>query len=1059
MSLCVKAWIYSRSPIVKLWILGLLYEMTFADVAPEIGDIRLVDGLGPHEGRLEIFYVYQWGTVCGDSWDIAEASVVCRQLGFANATDYFPYAYFGRGSPTQPIYLDDVRCSGNETELTDCEHNGWGIDNCVHNQDVGVRCFIEHSEGDIRLVDGPTSRDGRLEIYHNNEWGTVCSTTWGPQEAEEWSAAADGILEFLGLSIFLTLAVPEARLHFFNVPTVVGGTTTAGTPRTCGYNVIPATSAFPGRDGDVQLVDGEGAWAGRLQLYHDQRWGTVCNDSWSYENALVVCHQLGYQGVVTPYRHFGRGYGPIHLGEVECMGNEHTLTACSHSAWGASGCTSHEQDVGVECTEERLTSEEGDLRLVGGSTSDRGRVEIFHDFEWGTICDDSWSRTEAVVACRQLGYDSVVNSNEYFGAGEGPIHLDEVYCTGYEWRLEDCSHDGWGAHDCNHYEDVGIHCSHGDTITVSPPETHVELVGWAIALVVIAAVVLVVFVVGIVICLCLTTKKPRTTTTSGIQVSGQTMPTGHTNPVALAQNGVMYYSPNDMPRSDGALPPNYSDVMTDSHIDSKQSMDIDDPRGGAQETGDIRLVDGSGPHEGRVEIFYDSQWGTVCDDYWDIADASVVCRQLGYPRAIDYFRIAYFGDIRLADGPTSRDGRLETYHNNEWGTVCSTTWGPEEAEVTCRQLGNDGVNNVYYSPTPGNGPIHLSHVDCIGNETGLFSCNVTYSDGGNSSCTHSEDVGMDCYTLQRDPSAEDGDVRIVYGESAWAGRLQVFHDQRWGTICNDSWSYENALVVCYQLGYQGVVTPYRDFGPGYGPIHLGDVVCTGNEHTLTACSHSEWGASGCTSHEQDVGVHCTEERLEGEEGDLRLVGGSSSDRGRVEIFHDFEWGTICNDSWSRNEAVVACRQLGYDSVVNSNEYFGAASTPETHVGLMGWAIALIVLAAVVVVVFVVSIILCLCSTTKKPRTIATSGIQVSGQTMPTGHTNSVALAQNGVMYYNPNDIIPECDGAPPPTYSDVMCAYNTYQQSTDMGDPRGGTPIQAGGADMSSVDIEAVDNS
>ena len=90
-------------------------------------------------GRLELNYDGQgWGTVCDDLWDLADADVACRMLGFRSAISALGGAYFGEGSGT--IWLDDLLCSGNESSLLQCPHNGIRINNCQHSEDAGVVC-------------------------------------------------------------------------------------------------------------------------------------------------------------------------------------------------------------------------------------------------------------------------------------------------------------------------------------------------------------------------------------------------------------------------------------------------------------------------------------------------------------------------------------------------------------------------------------------------------------------------------------------------------------------------------------------------------------------------------------------------------------------------------------------------------------------------------------------------------------------------------------------------------------------------------------------------------
>ena len=98
------------------------------------------------------------------------------------------------------------------------------------------------------------------------------------------------------------------------------------------------------------------------------------------------------------------------------------------------------------------------VRLVGGSTPNEGRVEIYYNGTWGTVCDDHWSNTDGNVVCRMLGYRIAISSWRHFGRGTGRIWLDNVRCSGREDSLFDCSHRGWGRHNCYHYQDAGVVC-------------------------------------------------------------------------------------------------------------------------------------------------------------------------------------------------------------------------------------------------------------------------------------------------------------------------------------------------------------------------------------------------------------------------------------------------------------------------------------------------------------------------------------------------------------------------------------------------------------------------
>lgn len=100
-------------------------------------------------------------------------------------------------------------------------------------------------------------------------------------------------------------------------------------------------------------------------------------------------------------------------------------------------------------------------RLVNGSSSCSGRVEVLHNSTWGTVCDKGWNLTEAQVVCEEVGCGRAVSARAgaAFGQGSGPIWLENVMCAGTEAALSLCRAELWGSRDCHHTEDAGVECA------------------------------------------------------------------------------------------------------------------------------------------------------------------------------------------------------------------------------------------------------------------------------------------------------------------------------------------------------------------------------------------------------------------------------------------------------------------------------------------------------------------------------------------------------------------------------------------------------------------------
>uniref|UniRef100_A0A8C2E625 SRCR domain-containing protein n=1 Tax=Cyprinus carpio TaxID=7962 RepID=A0A8C2E625_CYPCA len=216
----------------------------------------------------------------------------------------------------------------------------------------------------------------------------------------------------------------------------------------------------------VRLVNGNSPCAGRVEVLHRGQWGTVCHDSWDMPAAAVVCRELDCGEPVDALgdAYFGQGSGPIWMSVLTCLGTESTLKNCGSAGWNKPVCT-HNHDAGnVLCIVSELSllrSGYTDLRLINGSDSCSGRVELQFLKEWGTVCDACWDMRAASVLCRQLNCGIAVSvvGSDWFGEGSGEIWADVFDCDRNETKLSECCISSWSRAECSHRRDVGVICS------------------------------------------------------------------------------------------------------------------------------------------------------------------------------------------------------------------------------------------------------------------------------------------------------------------------------------------------------------------------------------------------------------------------------------------------------------------------------------------------------------------------------------------------------------------------------------------------------------------------
>uniref|UniRef100_A0A8D2ZPZ6 protein-lysine 6-oxidase n=1 Tax=Scophthalmus maximus TaxID=52904 RepID=A0A8D2ZPZ6_SCOMX len=482
-----------------------------------------------------------------------------------------------------------------------------------------------------------------------------------------------------------------------------------------------------------------------------------------------------------------------------------------------------------------LSAQEVLVRLagVGRRSANEGRVEVFYNGAWGTVCDDEVDLNLANVVCQQLGYQRSFTwaHSAKFGEGQGLIWLDNERCKGSELSIAECRSNGWGINDCTHAEDLGVICS-PKRRPGFPPVSLEEPVNPA---------------------------SPQ----------GVHLEEARLRPVLSGNNGGLV--------TEGVLEVKHAGRWR--HV-CERGWDLSSSRVVCGMLGfpmsscnpkvlsfrklwDSKIADPSSRF--RTQISKKGYWVEKVQCQGLEASLSQCQAQLSLPRndvpcmggmhavvrCTPGYQFARYGRapappavspvVRLKAGPRLGEGRVELLREGKWGTVCDHLWDVPAASVVCRELGFGTAKEALTKAQlgQGTGPIHMNSVQCTGREKSITEC--TFSLVPLYSCKHNRDVAIRCNVPK---TGLQTTVRLAGGREPAEGRVEVLMEvggvKRWGSVCSENWGINEAMAVCRQLGLGFASTAHQEtwYWPGSsdaGEVVLSGTHCSGTEMSLQQC--------------------------------------------------------------------------------------------------------------------------------------------------------------------------------------------------------------------------------